>query len=167
MCLFNLFPDWFDLHMLWWLTFWILQALFTCKHDFIEFVFDMWYAGHYLQMIFKCQYIVCISLVRMGHWCINFFQLAEKNYVSLFTILLYLLCAPLALTYWMSLEPNSYAYLKVWYMFCRFPTSLWSLVNVQNFLHYLSGLNNFLVVIKNPINGIIWHFPAVVNLETI
>ena len=35
--------------MLSWLTFWLLQAVLTCKYNFILYVFDMWPAGRYLR----------------------------------------------------------------------------------------------------------------------
>ena len=67
-----------------------------------------------------------------------FFLTRKINiYDGLFSILLYLLCAPVTLTSWMDLKLHSYAHLEVWYIFCRVPTSSWSLIKVWTFLHYL------------------------------
>ena len=43
----------------------------------------------------------------------------------------------LGMNYWMSLVFYSYDNLEDSYKFSRFPTSIWSLVDVRKFLHYL------------------------------
>ena len=53
-----------DLQMLCWLTFHILQRFLTCKDNFISSVFDVEPAGCYLLMFCICQYLVCIRLIR-------------------------------------------------------------------------------------------------------
>ena len=60
--------------MLCWLTFWLLQAFFSFKYNFILSVFDVLTAGHYLQMFCIHQYIVCI----------HSFQTRKKLYLCRF-----------------------------------------------------------------------------------
>ena len=61
------------LQMLRWLMFWILQAVLTCKDNFILFIFYVWPAGRYLWMFCISQYVVCIRSVinrTLLHLCI-------------------------------------------------------------------------------------------------
>ena len=58
------------------------------------------------------------------------------TYVVLFTVWFCLMCALAWLKSWMTLELHPDVNLEVLYIFCKFPTSIWSLVHVWKFLHY-------------------------------
>ena len=72
-----------------------------------------------------------------GHRCIRFFLPSKQLCMLVYSQLLYLMCASAGLTSWMTLGFRSYVNLQVLYIFYKFPTSLWSLVNVQHFLDHL------------------------------
>ena len=83
--------------------------------------------------------IHCMHLFVPNSTLLHPLVMINKNiiHVGLFIIWLYLMCASEGLTYWMTLEFNSYDNLEVSYIFCKVPTSIWLLVNVINFLCYL------------------------------
>ena len=96
-----------------------------------------------LDVIYECfAYVkllyLCIRLVRNGSFLHPFvLHIKISVYVGLFMIWSYLMRASAGMTSWMTLEFITISGWKPSYMFINISTSLWPLVDVQTFLHYL------------------------------
>ena len=101
-------------------------------------MFDVWPAGRNLRMFHIHIYGVCIYSVRNGT-LMHPFVITIQNiiHVGLFTIVLYLMCVSVWLTFWVTLGFYSYVNFEVLYIFRNFSSCLWLLVHVWNFLRYL------------------------------
>ena len=82
-------------------------------------------------------YIVCIYLTRnrtLMHPFVTSIQ--TIIYVGLFTIWLYLMLVTAGLMSWINSGFQFSVNLEESYIFCKFPTSIWLLFDVQTFIHY-------------------------------
>ena len=101
-------------------------------------MFYVWPTGRYLRVFDILLYGVCIRLIQiltLRNQLIT--TIHNIIHVGLFTIWLYLMCASVGLTFWITSKSHSYANLEVSYMIRKVPTSFWLLVDVQYFLRYL------------------------------
>ena len=136
--MFGFSPVRLALHMLCWLTLRILQAFLTCKDSFNSSAFDVWPSGCYLWMFCIWKYVECIHSVRHGIIVPSFFLLSKTLLnVGLFTTWLHLMSEQAGLVSWISSEFHSYISLEVSYIFCKVPTNILLLVDIQNYVRYL------------------------------
>ena len=139
----------------------------------------MWLAGRNLQMFHTGLYVAYIRLVRNGTF-LHTFVPTIQNVIFLF--IQYMMIPNVSvrrLTSWMTLEFHFFVNLEVLYMFRKIPTSLWSLVNVWNFLRYVYNFwfqpslyrNNVsvqcawleLYIYCHPGNYILWTFITLIS----
>ena len=131
--MFGFSPVQLTIQMLRWLTFRLLQAFLTCKDNFIESVFDVWSAGRYLRMFCMHQYVVCICLVRKGK---ILFPSIPYSTFFIHDMIIPNVCVSgddVLSDFGISFLCQSGSL----YIFCKVPTSLWLLVNVRTYVHYL------------------------------
>ena len=115
-----------------WLKFQILQAFCTYKDNLIRVLcMTVWpLSKNYLHTPIRC---MCTFVQKQGFPPLfTTFQTIIKD--GLLMIWLYLMHDSTWLTSWATSEFHSYVNLEVSYKFRKVPTSLWSLVNVWNFL---------------------------------
>ena len=116
----------------------LLQSFCTCRYNFILYVFDVLLAGRYLHMFHIRKYILCIHLVRNGSLLTPFVPTSQIS-ICLF---IYNILTPhvrvsddgvlndFRITFLCQFE-------SLCIFFCKVPTSMWPLVDIQTFLHYL------------------------------
>ena len=132
--MFGFSPVGYFLLMLIFITFRLLQVFCTCKDNFIPVLcMSVWSLStnvSHITILCMCPFgqKQCFPpLVPISQTIIQ---------VGLLIIQLDLMCASVGLTSWMSSEFHSSVNLEASYKFCKVPTSLWSLVDVQTFLTY-------------------------------
>ena len=87
-----------------------------------------------LAVIYKC--FTCANILYVSvqsetvYCCIRSFLLAKPLFKLVYSWLIYLMCVSETLMSWITLEFYSFVGLEVSYVFCKVPTSLWSLFDV-------------------------------------
>ena len=136
--MFGVQPVGCDLQILLFLTFSLLLVFLTFKNSCL---FNTCLMCNRLAVIYECFAYVNTFYVsvwsEMGHCCICSFLLAKQLSMLVYSWWLNLMGASAGLTSRTTKKYNSYASLKVSYFFCEVTTSLYLLVDIQTFLHYL------------------------------
>ena len=131
----------------------------TCKDSSIRF----WYVTSWpLSMNVLHTHILFMSLFGQEKGICAYIRssISKPLFKLVYLLLLYLMRASAWLTYWMYPEFHSCVNLEVSYIFHKVPTFLWSLVDVQTFLHYLYifGFNLFWMVVNHLLHGLCLRF---------